>query len=381
MVVILVLGMPKYSYTLCGNTLNEQTLFLGGSKTYMLLTSPIILSLVSGTLVSFLVTYLAMKWRVLDHPNDRSSHTVSTPKAGGLGVMAGAMMPLAFATSTGAFGVPSAQLIAFILFGLLAGLLGFYDDLRDLSARLKFFTLAVLAFGVAVYVYPVSHFTLDQGQITLPLFFAFLGTALWVFVLGNAANFMDGSDSLVAIGGVITAATLALLSLDAGNHVAALMALALVVALLGFLPLNIPPARVFLGDTGALFIGFWLGGITLLYIHDGPKSAVYAAVLVFMPWLSDILLTMAWRAYHRMDLLSAHKDHVYQLMLRRGAGHGAVAGFLALQTLVCGALAWVFRASATSELLALGSIATLAVIGHWWARKIFTAPPNGATEL
>jgi UDP-N-acetylmuramyl pentapeptide phosphotransferase/UDP-N-acetylglucosamine-1-phosphate transferase len=160
----------------------------------------------------------------------------------------------------------------------------------------------------------------------------------------------------------------------------AVLALALIFSLLGFLPLNIARARVFLGDTGALFIGFWLAGIALMYIENGPPGALYAVVLIFMPWLSDILLTMAWRARHRHDLLSAHNDHLYQLFLRRGLSHGQMAFFMALQSAVCVMLAWVFRASATSELLALTAIAVFAVIIHWWARAIMANPASGDNE-
>ncbi len=339
----------------------------------MLLNLPIIVSLVLGALVSFLLTNVVMKWRVLDHPNMRSSHKVSTPNAGGLGVIAGVLVVVIIAASRDGFGEQSAQAVALVGLGLLTGLLGLYDDLRDMNARIKFLVLAILALGAAIFVYPVSDFALDQGAITLPFIIAFAGTALWVFVLSNAVNFMDGSDGLIAGSGIIAAAVLAILSLDAGNGVAALMALALIAALIGFLPLNTPSAKVFLGDTGALFIGFWLAGIALFYIHDGPSGAVYAVVLIFMPWLSDTLLTMAWRAYKRMDLLHAHKDHMYQLALRRGATHGTMAVILAVQTFICGTLAWVFRASATSELLALAAMASLAIIGHWWARSAFSA--------
>ncbi len=339
----------------------------------MSLNLSLVLVLAISALASFLVTSVVIRFQVLDHPNARSSHTVSTPKAGGLGIMAGVMLALGIAALFGGLAQHATQIVMLTVLGLLTGLLGFYDDLRDLPARLKFLLLALLALGVALSAYPVNHFALDQAHIALPFLVAIAGTALWVFVISNAANFMDGSDGLITVSGIIAAAALAMLALDAGQAIAALMALSLMVSLLGFLPLNMPPAKVFLGDTGALFVGFWFGGLTLFYVHDGPSGAVYAAVLVFMPWLSDVLLTLAWRLAHGRDLLTAHNDHVFQLALRAGFSHAQVALFVALQMAFCGTLAWVFRASATSELLALAAMASLAIIGHWWARAAFAA--------
>jgi UDP-GlcNAc:undecaprenyl-phosphate/decaprenyl-phosphate GlcNAc-1-phosphate transferase len=334
---------------------------------------PVILSLFVGALVSFAGAFLAMQWRVLDHPNGRSAHNTSTPKAGGLGVMAGTLAVLTIVVLTRGLDGQAVPVMALVVLALLTGLLGLYDDVRELPARLKFLILALLAVSAARLVHPVQEFALDHAQLVLPIVLSLLGTGLWVFVLSNATNFMDGSDALVAISGAMAALTLAVLALADGQAITALLALALMVSLLGFLPWNLPPARIFLGDTGALFIGFWLAGTALFYIHDGPPGAVYAVVLVFMPWLSDILLTMAWRAMRHEDLLQAHNDHVYQLALRSGFSHLQVALGLGVQTALCGLLAFVFRSSATSELLALASIASLAIIGHWWARAAFAA--------
>jgi UDP-N-acetylmuramyl pentapeptide phosphotransferase/UDP-N-acetylglucosamine-1-phosphate transferase len=345
----------------------------------MLLTIPVLLALLAGAILSYVVTRMAIKWQVLDHPNTRSLHTVSTPKAGGIGLMAGMGVPLAAMAFGPGFGSHGAQIFWLILLAMLTGLLGLYDDIRDLPAKLKFLILALFSLALSALVYPVSHFYLDQGQIVLPFFLAVLGTALWVFVLSNASNFMDGADGLIASSAIIAGAGLTVLALDQGQMLVAVLALALIFSLLGFLPLNIARARIFLGDTGALFIGFWLAGVALLYIENGPPGALYAVVLIFMPWLSDILLTMAWRARHRHDLLSAHNDHLYQLFLRRGLSHGQMALFMALQTAVCVALAWVFRASATSELLALTAMAIFAIIIHWWARAIMASPSNPAS--
>jgi UDP-GlcNAc:undecaprenyl-phosphate/decaprenyl-phosphate GlcNAc-1-phosphate transferase len=344
----------------------------------MSLNFPLILGLVLGTIMAYLVTSLVMKWRVLDHPNDRSLHQVSTPKAGGLGLMAGVLVALSIAALDPSLGVLSRPVMVLVALALMTGMLGLYDDLYDLSAKLKFLLLALLSLGATLYLAPVQQFSLDKAQITLPFFVALGGTALWIFVLSNAANFMDGADGLITSSSIIAAAFLALLAMEAGNGTAMLMALAMMIALIGFLPLNLPLARIFLGDTGALFIGFWFGALALLYIHNGPPGAVYAVVLIFMPWLSDILLTLAWRLARRRDLMQAHNDHLYQLSLRRGASHAKVTMAMAVQTLICGTLAWVFRASATSELLALAAVAVLAIIVHWWARALFAIGQHDA---
>ncbi|PHS24425.1 MAG: hypothetical protein COA84_09370 [Robiginitomaculum sp.] len=353
---------------------------MGRVLRFMLISVPVFFALLAGAVLSYVVTRMAMKWQVLDHPNTRSLHSVSTPKAGGIGLMAGMSLPLAVIGFGPGFGLHNTQVLWLILLAMLTGLLGLYDDIRDLPAKLKFLILAFFSLALSALVYPVSYFYLDQGQIALPFFLAILGTALWVFVLSNASNFMDGADGLIASSAIIAGTGLTVLAFDQGQMLVAVLALALIFSLLGFLPLNIVRARIFLGDTGALFIGFWLAGLALMYIENGPPGALYAVVLIFMPWLSDILLTMAWRARHGHDLLSAHNDHLYQLFLRRGLSHGRMAFFMAMQSAVCVMLAWVFRASATSELLALAAIAVFAVIIHWWARAIMASPASGDNE-
>lgn len=330
-----------------------------------------------AVLMSYLVAYRVMGWRWLDRPNGRSAHRQATPLGGGAGVVTGAIVPMVYILLSGAGADEASRIAILIGLGLVIALIGLVDDLRDISPGVKFFLIGLVCLAGAAFLYPVSSFALDHGQVHLPVVLAVAGTALWLFVMANGVNFMDGCDSLIVLSAIAGVLMLAFLSLSAGNAIAALLAISPVLGLLGFAPLNWSPARMFLGDSGSLFIGFWLGGTALFYIHDGPPGAIYASVLIFMPWLSDVLLTMAWRLAKGRPLMQAHNDHLYQLLLRRGLSHGQVAALLTAQVLACGLLAWIMRSSATSELLTLAAVAALSIIVHWQART-HLAPGNKA---
>ena len=333
--------------------------------------SPSLLLFVAAlaVILSYLVAYRVMCWGWLDRPNGRSAHQQPVPLGGGAGVIAGTLLPVAFLLLTGAGSGAAFRVGSLGALALLIALIGLLDDHWDISPRIKFVLIGLLCLAGAMLLYPVTAFALDQGQISLPYAVAVAGTALWLFVMANSANFIDGCDSLLVLSAIAGALMLAFLALSADHWVAALLPLSLVLGLIGFWPLNRPPARMFLGDVGALFIGFWLGGSALFYIHDGPPGAVYAVVLVFMPWLSDVLLTMAWRLARGRPLMQAHNDHLYQLLMRNGVSHSWMAMLMTGQVLFCGLLAWLLRRSATSEALALAAIAILSIIVHWQARR------------
>ena len=257
---------------------------------------------------------------VADH---RSAHKDIIPTGGGLGFIAGlgaAIIALSF------MGLPDGlhQSFASTLSLIFAvSMLGIVDDMLALSARIKFGILLILC-GAAVYLIgavtqlPVAAVA---PTLKLPIFIGFLGSLLWIFVVVNAVNFMDGANGFM--GSFMAIASLGLfgVSLISGAPGAAILSLLNCAILLGFLPYNSRrKALIFSGDVGALCIGFIFAvSVLMLASEAGNSKALYAGPLLILPFLTDVFLTLIRRARRKQNLLQAHNMHLYQRLIRSGA--------------------------------------------------------------
>ncbi len=298
---------------------------------------------------AFIATGLAAYSGPLQAPNGRSSHTSPTPLGGGLGVAVGVC--LCVVAAAGPLGTwlgvmwdadAARRLAAILAVAGLIGAVGAVDDVIELGARGKFLVLAGLSLLMAWVAGPAAGLAWLGGEalpIAYPL--AILGSALWVFTVVNAVNFMDGANGLAGGAGLLAALGLAGAGALWGAPAVTLAALALAAALGGFLPWNARRrAWVFLGDSGALFLGAIFAGLALMLLQTAPVGAVYLAPVLIMPLLADVLLTLADRARRGAPMLEGHRDHAYQRALRRGVSHGVVARNVWLQTALCVLTAW-----------------------------------------
>ncbi|MFO1190092.1 MAG: glycosyltransferase family 4 protein [Alphaproteobacteria bacterium] len=276
---------------------------------------------------------------ILDHPNERSSHGVPTPRGGGI-----AMVPALLAGWAGlaVFGQPPASspgLALWIVIGaalFLAGL-SWVDDRRGLSPFPRLFAQAVAA-GVGVAVLPADA-PVFQGLLP-PLLDRFAAWVAWVWFI-NLFNFMDGIDGLAGSEAACIGAGLALV-LWAGNAAGTggLAALALLVAAaaLGFLWWNWHPARIFMGDVGSVPLGYLIGWLLLRAAADG---AWVAALILPLYFLADATITLARRFAGGHMPWHAHRTHFYQRALLRGLGHADVVRRVVIANLALLALALV----------------------------------------
>ena len=301
-------------------------------------------------LVSLLIGSAMVRAGVIDRPNGRSSHAAPTPRGAGLGVLAG----FAAGLSCLSIAAPSAavSIAGITLCGGLAGALGLADDLWALSERRKFVLLVAISLLCAALAGPVPNLGLSETwSVQLPYWIGLLGSALFVFTVANAVNFMDGSDGMLAACLIPAALALAILSPATGGisdpgHLfsGAISSPAgiLAAALAGFACLNAPLGRarglIFAGDTGSLGAAVLIAGLGLAAAADGPAAPLLVA-LTLSPILVDVLLTMAARAKAGRRLFSAHRAHAYQLLLKLGWTHREVALAWGGAALWCGGLA------------------------------------------
>lgn len=284
-----------------------------------------------------------------DHPDAvRKPHATATPSAGGLaaaGGFAAAIAGLAYWPGLrwsdlleGDALLRTALAVGFAFIALTVGLL---DDLRNLNARLKFALLTALSLAVAIFVGHAETLPIAGGTvIEFGWLLGVLGSALWVFTLTNAVNFMDGANGLAMGSMAIGFAGMAALgAVNGAPHVVAL-SLCAAGGLVGFLVWNFPAGRVFAGDAGALFAGTLAAACGLLLVRDGGVSPVIPPLL-FFPILADVLLTLAYRLRRGRRLLEAHREHLFQIGLRNNLTHARVAVIYWIVTAHCAALAFV----------------------------------------
>lgn len=260
----------------------------------------------SGTL---LLRWYATSRSLYDRPNHRSSHTVPTPRVGGIAVALATLVGWMGVTVSAGIEVVPATLIT--LGGAVAALVGVVDDLRGVSPPVKL-AGEILAVSAPLLLWSPALTVVAQ-----------LLVAVWLLTYVNFFNFMDGSDGLAGGVAVLTALGLWLLAVDARAESAQWMALVTAGAAAGFLVYNFPPASMFMGDTGSLFLGYALGALAVAVWIAG--ASIVSTGLVLSPFLFDAGFTLAVRVSKREALWRAHRSHLYQRLLRSGASHLRVA--------------------------------------------------------
>ena len=217
-------------------------------------------------------------------------------------------------------------------------LLGFVDDARPLSPKLKFAVFALLSVLAVMSVGVVTALPLGGGySVPLGYWLGIFGSALFVFTLVNAVNFIDGCNGL-AMGSVgIGLTALGIISLSHGAPAVAAVAFCGAGAMAGFLHWNFPKGKLFAGDSGALFAGSLAALGSLLAISSAGISPFVPPIL-FFPILADVLLTLAYRVSKRRKILAGHAEHMYQIFMRSWKNHAKVSRRFWVIVAMCGAI-------------------------------------------
>lgn len=270
------------------------------------------------------VIRLARCLGAIDRPNERKvSQRRQMPLLGGLAVGVGCAAGLLAAWVLGPPFESMTRIGAFAAGGLVLMLVGAWDDRFDLDARGKFvFQIGVAALAVHAG-FRVDLFSLPFADTTyqVPFWIFWPVSMIWIVGVTNAMNLIDGLDGLSSGLGAIIAATLTIICWQAGQWVGVVLGLALCGALVGYLPYNFPPARIFLGDTGSLLIGY---GLALLAL-EGYRKTAFLAFLVPMLALAipllDTLLSIVRRLRSGRGVFSADRMHMHHRLLHREGSH------------------------------------------------------------
>jgi UDP-GlcNAc:undecaprenyl-phosphate GlcNAc-1-phosphate transferase len=263
---------------------------------------------------------LMIAFPILDHPNARSAHVRPTPRGGGVGVVLAFVTGMLVLFLTARYArIAETQFLGVIAAAVAIAGVALVDDMRDLSARFRLLAqcgaaLVAVASGLVVTRLAIPYVGVVDLGLAGPLL-----TLLWIVGCTNAVNFMDGLDGLVGGTLLIVAAALAVIAaVEAGWFVYA-AALFLAAGFAGFLPFNLHPARIFMGDVGSQFAGFVLAVLAVAASRfDGQQLSFLIVPLLMFGLLFDAGFTLARRALMRERLAEGHRTHLYQLAQRSG---------------------------------------------------------------
>jgi Fuc2NAc and GlcNAc transferase len=262
---------------------------------------------------------------LLDHPNARGSHRVPTPRGGGLapvlvlvvGNLLGALLGL----------VPDAFALTVLLGGGAVAAVGFVDDHGDVRARWRLLVHGLACLLALACLGPVRELVLPDATVDLGLLAGALSLVAGVWFV-NLYNFMDGIDGLAGVELVCVGAGLAVLDASFGAGLPTLLAVA---AGAGFLVWNRPPARIFLGDVGSGFLGFYLAVLLLAGVGAGSWG-LWSPLILLGVFVVDATLTLLTRAVTGQRVREAHRTHAFQRLAAR-FGHGPVTSGVGLVNL------------------------------------------------
>lgn len=262
--------------------------------------------------------------RILDHPNPRSSHQLPTPRGGGLAIAA--------ITS---FGAVVAEVLTqawpwplFALFwtsAITVAVVSWIDDVKSLPNGLRL-AVHLAAASVIVVASPGWHVVWVPlaGDIHPSALFQSITCIVWITGLTNAYNFMDGIDGIAGGQAVVAGAGWLLLGSFVADPIAMACGSLILGSALGFLIHNWQPARIFMGDVGATFIGFVLASLTVVEMPRSPRIAACGSLLVW-PFIADTAFTFFRRLHAGENVLQSHRSHVYQRLNRTGFSHARVS--------------------------------------------------------
>jgi len=289
--------------------------------------APLLVAGLAALAVAAAATRAAIASGPADAPKSRGLHHRTTPSGGGAAILLGfGAGALVFALQTRFVGGPAAA--AAIVLSVLMGLLGAADDVLDLPARFKLLTQSGLALAFCIASARVERLSTPLGALTLGPVVGVVGSTLWIIVVSNAVNFMDGANGLAPGAVVLALAGLGLAGVQHGAVAAGSLALIGAAAGLGFLPWNLPGGRIFQGDAGALFSSTLFAALALVACGPTGEGAVsvWFGPTALLPLLTDVFLTLLARARRGARLLDAHREHLFQRwLLAKSATHAALS--------------------------------------------------------
>lgn len=292
----------------------------------------LISTLVLSAVATPIVRFISFKIGAVDNPNARRINKVPMPTAGGLAVF------IAFAVSVLGFLPGIIQhltidesyfdyVLPLVIAGGLVIVTGLIDDIKELKPLPKMCGILIAAIIIWVWTdFRFDDFKIPFGGPLLhfPSWLSFVLTVLWIVAITNAVNLIDGLDGLVSGVSIISLTTMGIVSyffLHDSDIFLPLTIFILVVAIAGFLPYNYHPAIIYLGDTGALFIGFMIGVLSLQGLKNSTAVAVVTPMIILGVPITDTVVAIIRRSLSGKKIYEADRMHLHHRLLFMGLTH------------------------------------------------------------
>ncbi|MDR1568027.1 MAG: undecaprenyl/decaprenyl-phosphate alpha-N-acetylglucosaminyl 1-phosphate transferase [Streptococcaceae bacterium] len=313
------------------------------------------ITFVISLILTPIVKLLAVKIGAVDNPNARRINKIPMPTAGGLAIFVSfAISSLVILPRFVGVIIPNVTFFQYIFpYIIAAGVIivtGLIDDIKEISPKQK--TFGIILASLVIWFFTKARF----DMMTFPIFglvhfkwwLSFPLTIIWISALTNAVNLMDGLDGLVSGVSIISLTTIGVIGyffLGEFNVYVSIAIFTLIAAIAGFFPYNFNPAKIYLGDTGALFLGFMISVISLQGLKNATFIAILTPMLIFGVPITDTVFAMIRRKLNNQSITSPDKMHLHHRLLSLGFSHkGAVLMIYAI-TMIFSFIALVINVS------------------------------------
>ncbi len=296
---------------------------------------------VGAFIISLVTTPLAktlsIKLGAIDYPKKRGMHNKPMPRMGGIAIVLGFMI-MVIILSFFIEGLDKKQFIGLIVGSMIIVILGMIDDVKNLRSRTKFCVQIIAALVVIFSGTKIElvlwPFTAFFQKFSIPI------TLLWIVGVTNAVNLIDGLDGLASGVSSIAALSLMVLCIMTGSELSCVLTAAIAGSCLGFLPRNFNPAELFMGDTGATFLGFTLAVSSIMGVFKGyAVLAVTVSTLCLGLPVFDTLFAMGRRAINGKPIMQADRGHLHHRLIDKGFSQRQTVLILYAISISCGLLA------------------------------------------
>lgn len=306
----------------------------------MIISAILLSSLLIGAIGAWIIDRFGPGLGLIANPNERSSHSNPIPQGGGIGILAAFIVGAIYCEISWTLWMPAC----------IVSLVSLLADFRDISYKIRF-AVQVGAAGLFSCSIFFDKSTSESSVGIIILLFAFM--ILFITATANYFNFMDGINGIAGVTGIIAFTCLGLYGIAIRKEInSAYIAFSIAAACLGFLPLNYPKAKVFMGDVGSVLLGFLFASWVLLYSRSIPDFIFLASFL--FPFYIDEISTLIIRILNGDKLTKAHRRHIYQILANQaGLSHTKVTIIYGIIQILVIYLAWYAKEKGLVYLIGL----------------------------
>ncbi|MBB6454515.1 UDP-GlcNAc:undecaprenyl-phosphate GlcNAc-1-phosphate transferase [Salirhabdus euzebyi] len=310
----------------------------------------LILCFVTALAITPLIKMLAYKIGATDNPDHRKVHQVVMPRLGGLAIFMSFILGVLIINPSEHFHLPIIDLsttsihLPIVIGSFIIIFTGICDDIIQISPKWKLLGQLVAAIIVVV----VGDIRLEfinlpfGGQLSFGEYLSIPITLIWIIGITNAINLIDGLDGLAAGVSAIALFSIAGMAVMMGNPYVMVMALIVGVSALGFLVFNFYPAKIFMGDTGALFLGYMISVLSLLGFKNVTFVSLIVPILILAVPILDTAFAIIRRLINKQPLSSPDKSHMHHCLIRIGYTHKQTVLVIYLMSAMFGIAAFIF---------------------------------------